>query len=32
MDKQLKKCPLGVQTFEKVIEKDLLYVDKTQYI
>ena len=32
MDKQLKKCPLGVQTFEKVIEEDLLYVDKTQYI
>lgn len=32
MDKQLKKCPLGVQTFEKVISEDLLYVDKTQYI
>ena len=32
MDKQLKKCPLGIQTFEKVIEEDLLYVDKTQYI
>ena len=32
MDKQLKKCPLGVQTFEKVILEDLLYVDKTQYI
>ena len=32
MDKQLKKCPLGIQTFEKVILEDLLYVDKTQYI
>ena len=32
MDKPLKKCPLGIQTFEKVIEEDLLYVDKTQYI
>lgn len=32
MDKQLKKCPLGIQTFEKVISEDLLYVDKTQYI
>ena len=28
----MKKCPLGVQTFEKVISEDLLYVDKTQYI
>ena len=32
MDKQLKKCPLGIQTFEKVISEDLLYVDKTLYI
>ena len=32
MDKQLKKCPLGVQTFEKIIEENLLYIDKTQYI
>ena len=32
MDKQLKKCPLGIQTFEKVISEDQLYVDKTQYI
>ena len=32
MDKPLKRCPLGVQTFEKVISEDLLYVDKTQYI
>ena len=29
MDKQLKKCPLGVQTFEKIIEENLLYIDKT---
>ena len=32
MDKHLKICPLGVQTFEKVIEENLLYIDKTQYI
>ena len=32
MDKPLKRCPLGVQTFEKIISEDLLYVDKTQYI
>ena len=32
MDKPLKRCPLGIQTFEKVISEDLLYVDKTQYI
>ena len=32
MDKQLKKCPLGIQTFEKIIEENLLYIDKTQYI
>ena len=28
----MKKCPLGVQTFEKIIEENLLYIDKTQYI
>jgi hypothetical protein len=28
-DKPLKKLPIGIQTFRKVIEQDLLYVDKT---
>ena len=25
---QLKRCPIGVQTFEKVIEGNYLYIDK----
>ena len=29
---QLKRCPIGVQTFEKVIEGNYLYIDKTEYI
>ena len=29
---QLKKCPIGIQTFEKIIEGNFLYVDKTEYI
>lgn len=28
----LKRCPIGIQTFEKVINKDYLYIDKTEYI
>jgi len=31
-DNRLKKCPIGVQTFEKVIEGNYLYIDKTEYI
>ena len=27
---QLKRCPIGVQTFEKVIEGNYLYIDKTE--
>ena len=27
---QLKKCPIGIQTFEKIIEGNYLYVDKTE--
>ena len=28
----MKNLPIGIQTFRKVIEGDLIYVDKTQYI
>lgn len=28
----LKKCPIGIQTFEKIIEGDFLYIDKTEYV
>jgi hypothetical protein len=28
----MKKLSLGIQTFEKIIEEDRVYVDKTQYI
>ena len=30
--KQLKQLPVGIQTFEKIIENDMLYIDKTEYI
>ena len=29
---QLKKCPIGIQTFEEIINKDYLYIDNTEYI
>lgn len=29
---QLKKCPVGIQTFEEIINKDYLYIDKTEYV
>ncbi len=28
----LKKCPIGIQTFEKIIRGNFLYVDKTEYV
>ena len=28
----LKRCPIGIQAFEKVIEGNYLYIDKTEYI
>ena len=28
----LKRLPIGVQTFEKLIEQNCLYIDKTSYI
>ena len=30
--KQLKRLPVGIQTFEKILENDMLYIDKTEYI
>ena len=32
MDKQLKKCPLGIQTFSEVREGDYIYIDKTNMV
>ena len=29
---QLKRLPVGIQTFEKIVNGDYLYVDKTEYI
>ena len=29
---QLKKCPIGIQTFEKLREENYLYVDKTAMV
>ncbi len=31
-NKTLKRLPVGIQTYEKVVEQDCLYVDKTEYI
>ena len=30
--KRLKRLPVGIQTFEKISENDMLYIDKTEYI
>lgn len=30
--KQLRRLPVGIQTFSEIIENDMLYVDKTAYI
>ena len=30
--KQLKRLPVGIQTFSNIIEGDMLYIDKTEYI
>ena len=30
--KQLKRLPVGIQTYEKIVEGEYLYVDKTKYI
>ncbi len=31
-NKQLKLCPVGIQTFSKIIEGNFLYIDKTEYV
>ena len=28
----LKKCPVGIQTFEEIVNKDYVYIDKTEYV
>ena len=30
--KQLKRLPVGIQTFSNIIEDDMLYIDKTEYV
>ena len=30
--KQLKRLPVGIQTFEKIVKGDFLYIDKTEYV
>ena len=30
--KQLQRLPVGIQTFSNIIEDDMLYIDKTEYI
>ena len=30
--KTLKRLPVGIQTFPKLVEQDCLYIDKTEYI
>ncbi|MBP3504791.1 MAG: ATP-binding protein [Lachnospiraceae bacterium] len=29
---QLKRCPVGIQTFSNIIEDGYLYIDKTEYV
>lgn len=31
-NKTLKRLPVGLQTYEKVVEQNCLYIDKTEYI
>ena len=30
--KQLKRLPVGIQTFSEIRSNDMLYVDKTEYV
>lgn len=32
MQQTLKRCPLGIQTFGEIINKDYLYIDKTEHV
>ena len=29
---RLKRLPVGIQTYSEIVERDCLYVDKTEYI
>ena len=29
---QLKRCPVGIQTFSEIIENNYVYVDKTEHV
>ena len=31
-NKTLKRFPMGIQTYEKIVENNYLYIDKTEYI
>ena len=31
-NKTLKRLPVGIQTYSEVVDRDCLYVDKTEYI
>ncbi len=31
-ERTLKRCPIGIQTFSKIIEGNYLYIDKTEYV
>ena len=31
-NRKLKLCPVGIQTFEKIIDGNYLYIDKTEYV
>ena len=28
----LKRLPVGIQTFSEIVDRDCLYIDKTEYI
>ena len=32
MEEEIRRYPIGIQTFQKIIEGDYVYVDKTKYI
>ena len=32
MERQGRLYPIGIQTFSEIINKDYLYIDKTEYV
>ena len=32
MEEEIRRYPIGIQTFQKIIEGNYIYVDKTKYI